>query len=415
MTLIKTSLLNGIAVGVRMFTALILNKILAVYVGPSGYAVIGQFQNAVSMIVSFATGAINTGVIKYTAEYYDDTPRQRALWCTAGSIVLIGSIIASLALFLFRESLAVYFLKAAKFSSIFLWLSGTIIMFSFNALMLAILNGKKEVQRYVTINITGSAIALVLTGFLAWQWGLYGALVALSINQSIVFFVTLYICRKADWFSLRNLVGRIDPSIARNLGKFVMMAGTSAVVVPTSHIFIRNHLGAQFGWNYAGYWDAMWKISTINLTLVTTTLSLYYLPRIAEIREWIELKNEILRGYIIILPIVVISAITLFLGKDYLVQLLFTPDFLPMRELFAWQLPGDVIKIASWLLGYVLVGRAMAFPFLITEVAFAGSFCILTVVFTAFTGFSGVALAYFVNYLLHFTVMAIIVLNKKLG
>ncbi|MEL6948786.1 MAG: DegT/DnrJ/EryC1/StrS family aminotransferase [Pseudomonadota bacterium] len=70
----------------KMLTLLGLNKILAIYVGPAGYAVLGQFQNAVQMITTLASGAINTGVTKYTAEYGEDAPRQHAVWRTAGTI-----------------------------------------------------------------------------------------------------------------------------------------------------------------------------------------------------------------------------------------------------------------------------------------------------------------------------------------
>ena len=59
MTLVRTSLLNAIAVAIKMLTLLGINKILAVYVGPAGYAALGQFQNAVQMISTFASGAIN--------------------------------------------------------------------------------------------------------------------------------------------------------------------------------------------------------------------------------------------------------------------------------------------------------------------------------------------------------------------
>ena len=59
MTLIKTSLLNGIAVLVKLLTLLGLNKILAIYVGPAGYAVLGQFQNAVQMITTLTSSSIS--------------------------------------------------------------------------------------------------------------------------------------------------------------------------------------------------------------------------------------------------------------------------------------------------------------------------------------------------------------------
>jgi polysaccharide transporter, PST family len=91
MGLVKTGLLNGVAVIIKMLTLLGINKILAVYVGPAGYALLGQFQNAVQMITVFASGAINTGVTKYTAEYHYDEAKQHRIWRTAGSIAVFGS------------------------------------------------------------------------------------------------------------------------------------------------------------------------------------------------------------------------------------------------------------------------------------------------------------------------------------
>ncbi|WP_151802439.1 oligosaccharide flippase family protein, partial [Acinetobacter guillouiae] len=85
MNLLKTSVLNGVAVLIKTATMFLLNKVLAVYVGPAGYAAIGQFQNFIQMVTTFAGSAINNAVIKYTAEYYDDENKQRAIWKTAGT------------------------------------------------------------------------------------------------------------------------------------------------------------------------------------------------------------------------------------------------------------------------------------------------------------------------------------------
>ena len=52
MTLVKTGFLNAIAVAIRILSSIVLNKILAIYVGPSGYAIIGQFQNLVTMLTT---------------------------------------------------------------------------------------------------------------------------------------------------------------------------------------------------------------------------------------------------------------------------------------------------------------------------------------------------------------------------
>lgn len=399
MDLLRTSALNGIAVATRMATALVLNKILAVYVGPAGYAVIGQFQNAMAIIITFASGAINSGVTKITAENFDDEAQQHTLWRTAGTLTLCASAFISLLILFFRYDLSLFFLKDKAQTGVFVWLAISLIFISVNALLLAILNGKKEVMRYVISNIAGSLLGLGVVGLLTWRYQLYGTLVALSVYQAVVFFITLQQCSKTDWFSLKYLLGRVDASYTRALAKFAIMAATTAIVVPLSQVLVRTHLSQNFGWSYAGYWDAIWRISTIYLTLVTTTLTLYWLPRIAEIRAWPELLGEILQAYKIVLPVSAAAALAIFAMRDIVILMLFTPDFGPMRELFGWQMAGDVLKIGSWILAFIMVGKGMMKEYVLTEALAAALFWVLTVFLTNLFGFKGVAMAHFCTYL----------------
>jgi PST family polysaccharide transporter len=224
LTLIKTSLLNAIAVSVKILTLLGLNKILALYVGPAGYAVLGQFQNAVQMISTLASGAINTGVTKYTAEYHDDEARQLAVWQTAGTLALVASVLLSLLVFAFRAELAHRFLSDVSLAPVFGWFAATLVLVVFNTLLLAILNGKKDIRRYVMANISGSVFALLVTSAMVVQWGLMGALVGFAVYQSLAFFVTMALCVKTPWFRLSHFFGRMDKAVAKNLAKYTAMA-----------------------------------------------------------------------------------------------------------------------------------------------------------------------------------------------
>ncbi|AZD09721.1 Lipid III flippase [Pseudomonas chlororaphis] len=405
MTLIKTSLLNGIAVLVKMLTLLGINKVLAVYVGPVGYASLGQFQNAIQMITTFASGAINTGVTKYTAEYSYSEKEQQAVWRSAGTIAVFGSLLSSVIIIIFSDDLAFLILKNKEFGGVFKWFAATLIFFSLNTLLLAILNGKKDLFRYISSNIAGSVFAFLVTTALSIFAGLYGALVALAIYQSISFFVTLVICLKAPWFRLRYMFGRIDKKIAKNFMKYTAMALTSALCVPISHIFVRNYLGATLGWEAAGYWEAVWRLSAAYLMLVTTTLSVYYLPRLSELTDKVDIKEEIFQGYKIILPCAALCGLLIYVLRDFVIQVLFTADFLPMRGLFAWQIIGDTLKIGSWILAYVMLGKAMFKLFIVAEVFSAICFCVLTVVLTDRMGLEGVSLAHAVNYAVYWVLM----------
>ena len=210
MNLLTTSVLNGVAVLIKTLTLFVLNKILAVYLGPTGYAALGQFQNFIQMVTTFASSAINTAVIKYTAEYHEDQNKQRAIWKTAGSLVFLFSLIFAILILIFQNQLSLYIFHTLEYQNVFVWFAVFLIFFNFNTLFLAILNGKKEILKLVIANISGSLFALIITSILAIKLHLYGALIALSIYQSIAFIATLFLCCRADWFKFSSLFGKID-------------------------------------------------------------------------------------------------------------------------------------------------------------------------------------------------------------
>lgn len=404
MNLLKTSVLNGVAVLIKTATMFILNKILAVYVGPAGYAAIGQFQNFIQMVTTFAGTAINNGVVKYTAEYYEDESKQQVIWKTAGTIVLLFSFIFSLLILIFQKQLAIYIFRTQSFQSIFVWFAIFLLFFTFNALFLAILNGKKEVFRLVLANIIGSILSLIITSILAIKYGLYGALVSLSIYQSLVFFVTFFFCYKSDWFRLSYFFGQIDKEVATKLAAFALMAFVSVFFGNIAQILLRNIIINQYGMEYAGYWEAMTRLSTGYLMLASTILGVYYLPRLSELKKYSEIKREIESGYKYILPIAIIASILVYILKNYIVEILFTRKFLPMLELMFWQLVGDILKIGSWIISFMMLSKAMTKLFLITETIFALSILPITLICINFFSFKGIAIAFAINCLFYWII-----------
>lgn len=413
MNLLKTSVLNGVAVLIKTATLFILNKILAIYVGPSGYAVIGQFQNFIQMVTTFSGSMINTAVTKYTAEYYEDEEKQKNIWRNGGTIVFLFSLIFSLLIIIFQQQLSLYIFHSLEYQSVFTWFAVFLIFFNFNTLFLAILNGKKEILKLVVANILGSFISLSVTATLAIKYHLYGALIALSIYQSLTFFVTLYLCYKADWFKFSYLFGKIDKETTKKFASFALMALASAICVPLSQMAIRTYLGQEFGLSYAGYWEAMIRLSAAYLMLVTTTLGVYYLPRLSELKTWEEIKDEVYVGYKFIFPIAVVGGLSIYLLKDWIIVLLFSKEFLPMADLFLWQMIGDILKIGSWILAYVMLSKAMMKLFISTEIIFSISLIVISMISIEFFGFIGVVIGYCINYALYWICLTYFIIVKN--
>lgn len=401
MNLVKTSLLNGLAVATKLVTALVLNKVLAVYVGPVGYAVIGQFQSLVMMVSTFASGGVNTGVTKYTAEYHADPQRQQLVWRTAVMISLAGAALFVVLLVFFRKNVALWVLADAQMSGVIVWFAASLVLLLLNGLMLAILNGRKAIRAYVIANIVGSLVTATTATLLVVQFGLYGVLVALATSQALACGVTAWLFQRNCPMPWRVLIGRIDPAVARKLGGFALMGATSALMMPLAQMVIREGLARQLGWSNAGLWQALWRISETHLMLLTTTLSLYFLPRFSEIRHAAELRAEVLKGYRFVVPLVVMSALVLYQLREPLIRTLLTPEFLPLTHVLGWQLIGDVLKVCSWVIAYTILSHARVRAFVLSEIIFAMLFAVLTLAGAALDGLRGAAIAYAITYALY--------------
>jgi len=407
MNLVKTSILTGISTVIKITTGFFINKIIAIYVGPSGLAVIGQLQNFMSIVTTFSNGAISQGVVKYTAECNTIEEKQK-IFSSSIVISVICSFLISILLFGFSDYFSELILKDSQYSSVFIVFGITVFLFALNTILMSILNGQKEIKKYVFANIASSLFALFFTSFLIMQLNLIGALYALVVNQSVIFFVTLGFVVRSSWFQFENFKQGLDKESLIKLSKFSLMAITSALTVPVSHLIVRNYIGENLSWDEAGYWQGIWYISTMYLMVVTTSLSVYYLPKLSEIQCKKELKKEIFDGYRVIMPIVLVMAAMIFLLKEYVILIAFSDSFMPMIDLFLWQLIGDVIKIASWLLGFITIAKSMTKTYVGLEIFGSLSFIGLSIYFVEQFGLVGITYSYAANYAVYLLVIYLI-------
>lgn len=407
MDIIKAIFLTTISTIVKVLSGVIINKFISLYIGPGGLAIIGQFQNISGIIQTIASAGLTNGVVKYTAE---NTSR-KVLWSSALKITLTLSIISAITLVLFSYYFAKYFLNNGSYYYIFILFGFTIFFFSINQLLLAIISGLKRIRFYILINIIQSLYSLVFTGLLIYFLNLEGALIAMVTNQSVVFFILLWFLKKDSDIRLKYFTARYDSNYGKKLLKFSLMTIVSVICLPVSSLIIRNYIGTHLSWDFAGYWQAINYISTMYLLVITTVLSVYYLPRLASLSDKKKLFNEITRNSLVLLPLTVLSAGMIFLLKDWIVVLLFSTKFESMLVLLKYQLFGDVVKIAACLLSYLMLAKAMTKVFIYTEIFSAVNLTILSVYFLNSYGFIGLSYAYLVNNIVYLCIILGVVIR----
>jgi len=63
------------------------------------------------------------------------------------------------------------------------------------------------------------------------------------------------------------------------------MAISSLLLTPLVQIGIRKHIIETLTIEQAGYWDALSKISNAYFGIITSSLSIYYLPKLSSLKE----------------------------------------------------------------------------------------------------------------------------------
>lgn len=408
MNLIKTSFYTSISTGITFLTGFVITKVVAVKIGPGGMAYYGQFLNTTSLLAMIGTAAISSGVIKYLAEYKNKRESQQRVINTAFLMVLSASLIISIFTISCSGELSQFAFKTSKYWIVYLIYGICISAVSFNVIFSSVLNGLKKIKQLTFINITTSLVGMISMVISAYYFDLIGVLINSSIVAFVIMWVNIFMFKRLgiNWKpDLKNF----DRDIVKKLLAFSLMAVVSGTVIPIMQIMVRNKIINSVSLNDAGYWQAVTRISDYYLGFITSVLVVYYMPRLSELTDKTEIKKEIRNGYKLILPIVGFFSFMIWIFKGFIIHVLFTPDFIEMKELFAFQLIGDFLKIGSWLLAFIMIAKAMTRTYIITEILFAANFVLMSYLFIGHFGVVGATYAFALNYLIYWIVMELMV------
>lgn len=411
--IVKVFSFTAMSTLVRMLTGLISVKVVASIIGPAGVALVGQLNNFATIALSLSTGGINSGIIKYIAEYKEDEQKVRDCLSTALRITVICSLFMGGGLILFHTYLSKTIMLSPDFGYVFIIFGFTILFYALNMGLTSVINGFMEFKKYVKVNIAGSIIGLIFTLSLVFIWQLKGALISAITFQSIMLFITIWIIRKMPWLRWHYFSQKLNIELTKKYFRYSLMTLISTALVPISQMLLRGYVISAISVDEAGWWEAMNRISNMYLMVITSSFSVYYLPRLSELTDKKELQMEIIRSYKIIIPCLLGGFLLVYLLRRVIICLLFTPDFLPMENLFVWQLMGDFFKICSWLLAFLMVAKTMTKWYIFSEVVFSFLFITLGFCFMKYNGVVGITQAYLANYIIYM-IMMILIFRKLL-
>lgn len=402
---------SSVYVCLRLGLSFLLNKVVAVYLGPSGLALVTNLQNVVNVVTTLSGGVVSTGVTKLVAERAQTGGRQLVLdgviplWLVASTVLMIflGVFGGRLEQF---ESFAV----AGTFYLYFVPLS------ALNVVLLAFVNGLQLNRAFVmlslasqvamTVMVVNEAVASDISGIASGL--VFGAVIG---NIPLIYFL----CRQGYRVTIRGSLRALrDNSGSKALIKYSALGLFAGFVTPMVHLTIRDTIADMGGFAQAGLWQGMWKISELQTMLITSALSIYFLPKISSLDKKIEIKNEIKSIIVIALPFVVFTAISIYLIRESVIWVVLSEDFVVLADHIAFHLFGDVFKVASWIFGTVLIAKGLLGKFFVTECIFSITLYFFITIGYSFLGLTGASIGYFINYIMHLlTMMSLVLMYLK--
>lgn len=359
----STSAANVLKMGV----GIVVQKYIAVQLGPAGVAMIAQFQNYISITTSLATGGIGQGIVKYIAEFKENESERTKYISNAVYISLICSLCVALIQFLFLERIGQNLFTTNKYNNVLWVFGGTIFLFALNNVFISLLNGFGQIKEYVVSNIARSIIHLCLTIGLIYWLGLEGALWSLSVIQSLVCLITFYFIYRSNWYSIQVFLKGWEWDKIRKLLAFAFITFSTMVFSPYTDIEIRNLIIENLGIDQAGLYDALVRLSRTYFSIITMSLSVYYVPKLSRLQTGKEIRSELVSTLKVIVPLLISILLTIYFLSDFIFVLLYSERFIAVKEILPLFLLGDFFRCCAMIMGYLFIAKAKTLMFIIVS------------------------------------------------
>lgn len=407
-SLFKITSLNSFSVVLKIGIGLITSKILAIFVGPSGMALVGNLRNFLTSLENISTLGFQNGIVKYTAENEKNKNELQKIISTVFiSLLSIAVLLSGILFFTASFWNEKIFGNNTEYLLVFKVLALVLPTYGLSIFLIAVINGLGKFQKVIWINIIGNIIGLLISICLILQFKTIGALLAIIVAPALLFVITIYLVQKEIQIFQFVKFNFFDFKILKNLSSYSLMALVSSVLGPFIFLSIRNHIIQDLGIEQAGYWETITRISSYYLMFVSTILSVYFLPRLSKSQNNLETKNVFWQFYKYILPVFILGLTIIYFGRFFIVEMLFTKEFLPVTDLFFWQLLGDVFKVCSLILGLQFFAKKMTSAFIVTELFSLSVLYFASLCFTELFHIEGIVMAYAFQNFVYLIVLSI--------
>lgn len=372
---LKASFFTSITQGLRMLMGLAIVKLIAVFLGPSGFAELGNYWSLMNFLFAFAVGGCGPLLISLASRKKSALGTNRLINQATRYSNNFTVLFFLLALFYYFSDLA--FLGSIEGGAEFLLiLPFAYYLFSQGTITNSQIIASGRLSDITVITAVSAVIVILSTFGLVSFYGSLGALAALLLlNLAPSFLTTLKFGRFGH--PLKFKVSRLTHRPYCNFRKFSLMAVVGAAAFPTAEILIRTSMIGTYGLEAAGIWSATIRLSSVFTSFGLAFLGTHYLTKISNMPP-AHLGKFVAKYFISINLIYIFLNFFIHFVSDFVVLSAFDESFMPVKDYLWMQILSDQLRVSAYLMTMFTVVYSSARYYLLSEVAQWGGFSAAT-------------------------------------
>jgi O-antigen/teichoic acid export membrane protein len=176
----------------------------------------------------------------------------------------------------------------------------------------------------------------------------------------------------------------------------------SGVVVTAGQLAVRSMVQQQLGVDALGQFQAAWAISMTYIGFVLGAMGTDYYPRLTAVIHDHHAVNRMVNEQT---EVALLLAGPVFLAMlafaPWVIELMYSSKFAEAANILRWQILGDVLKVATWPIGFIILAAGDGRTFMLSESFAVAVFAALVWLGIPILGLQATGLAFLAMYVLY--------------
>lgn len=412
----SSSIIGGASI-INIFLGLVRQKAAALILGAAGVGLVGLLQSLLATVAAVASLGIGNAATRQVAEAVGredegmlKTAKQALFWGTL-MLAVAGAVI----LYMLRFVIADQFFGDPSLADEVGWLSIGVALSMAGSSQIALLAGLRRVGDVARSSVISAFLSAVVGVAILMLLGSDGLLLFVISTPLMVFLTAQFYTAKLP----RSQGPRV--SFAGMATQWRTMAGLGIAMTVSSlagtggQLLIRALLQRELSLAELGYFQAASTLSMTYLGFVLGAMGTDYYPRLTAVIEdhpaANRLVNEQSEVALLLAGPVLLGMMG---GAPWILPLLYSAEFGQASDIFRWLILADLIKIAIFPLGFVVLASGDGRTYMATEILGAAIMVAVTWVALPFLGLRAAPLGVLAAYLAHLPIIYVIA-RRKIG